>query len=296
MLREKFTENLNYLQFFSFEVLDYFDSICTDENYEWIVKYFDVLMKEENKTAEKFDKHHIVPCALLKDENHKIRNETVVLANEIDGNLVKLSVQNHIIAHHCLWKMFPTNEDIRRPIYLMLGKIDIDNLTENELQELARIQEDCRKSNMTEEEKKEYFSQWHLKHKEERNKKAKERYENNREEEAEKARKRRENNKEEINKKERERYKNNKEKYRKRHKEYYENNKEEISKQRKEHRKNHKEELSEKEKERRERLCYDPIEEENCNYNTLKYRKSKNKEKYKDVILKDCIIQPKPQS
>ena len=43
MLREKFTENSIYLQFFSFEVLDYFDSICTDENYKWIVKYFNVL-------------------------------------------------------------------------------------------------------------------------------------------------------------------------------------------------------------------------------------------------------------
>ena len=205
MLREKFTENSIYSQFFSFEVLDYFDSISTDENYEWIVKYFDVLMKEENKTAEKFDKHHIVPCALLKDENHKIRSETVVLANEINENLVKLSVQNHIIAHYCLWKMFPINEDIRRPIYLMLGKI-------------------------------------------------------------------------------------NKEKYQKRHKEYYENNKEEINRKERERRKNHKEEFSEKEKERRERLCYDPIEEENCNYNTLKRRKSKYKEKYKDVILKDCVI------
>lgn len=61
MPRKKFTENLIYLQFFSFEVLDYFDSICTDENYEWIEKYFDVLMKEENKTAEKFNEHHIRP-------------------------------------------------------------------------------------------------------------------------------------------------------------------------------------------------------------------------------------------
>ena len=71
MLREKFTENLNYSQFFSFEVLDYFDSICTDENYEWIVKYFDVLMKEENKTAEKFNMHHIRPCFSFKDKEHK---------------------------------------------------------------------------------------------------------------------------------------------------------------------------------------------------------------------------------
>ena len=56
MLREKFTENLNYSRFFSFEVLNYFDSICTDENYKWIVKYFDILMKYENKNAEKYNK------------------------------------------------------------------------------------------------------------------------------------------------------------------------------------------------------------------------------------------------
>lgn len=296
MLRKKFTENSIYLQFFSFEILDYFDSISTDENYEWIIKYFDVLMKEENKTTEKFDKHHIIPCALLKDENHKIRSETVVLANEINGNLVKLSVQNHIIAHYCLWKMFPINEDIRRPIYLMLGKIDIDNLTENELQELARIQEDCRKANMTEEEKKEYFSQWHLKHKEERNKKARERYENNKDEENKKARERYENNREEYNRRKREQYKNNKEEISRKRKEHYKNNKEEYTRKEREWRKNHKEELSKREKERRERLCYDPIEEENCNYNTLKCRKSKYKEKYKDVILKDCVIQPQSQS
>ena len=279
---------------FSKEIIDYFDNLRNEENSDWIDKYFEVLTKKENKTAEKFDKHHIVPCALLKDENHKIRSKTVILANEIDGNLVKLSVQNHIIAHYWLWKMFPNNEDVRRPIYLMLGKLDINNLTENELQEFARIQEDCRKANMTEEEKKEYSSQWHLKHKEERNKRARERHEIYKEREVKKSKEWRENNKEERNRKERERYKNNKEKYQKRHKEYYENNKEEINRKERERRKNHKEELSEKEKERRERLCYDPIEEENCNYNTLKYRKSRNKEKYKNVILKDCIIQLQP--
>ena len=74
ILREKFTENLNYLQFFSFEVLDYFDSICTDENYEWIVKYFDVITKDENKTSKKYNRHHIKPCCTFKDENHKKQN------------------------------------------------------------------------------------------------------------------------------------------------------------------------------------------------------------------------------
>lgn len=43
-------------------------------------------------------------------------------------------------------------------------------------------------------------------------------------------------------------------------------------------------------------LCFDPKEENVCTYNTLYGRKSKYKEKYKDVILKDCVIQPQPQS
>ena len=38
MLKEKFTENLIYSQFFSFEVLEYFDSIATEENVNWIEK------------------------------------------------------------------------------------------------------------------------------------------------------------------------------------------------------------------------------------------------------------------
>lgn len=296
MTRYKFSQNAKYLQYFSFEILDYFDSITTDENFKWIEKYFNVLMKNENINTLKFDNHHIIPCALLKDENHKFRNETVILANEINGNLIKLSYENHIIAHYCLWKIFPNNEDIRRPIYLMLGKININELTETKVKELAKIQEECRKANMTDEEKKEYLKNWHLSKKEERNAKAKEYHKNNKEHLDKKAKEWREKNKEERNRKERERYKNNKEKYQKQHKEYYENNKEILAKKEKEYRKNNKEKLSEKGKERNNRLCYDPIKEEYCNYNILKYRKSKNKEKYKDVILKDCIIQPQPQS
>ena len=99
MPRKKFTENLIYLQFFSFEVLNYFDSICTDENYEWIVKYFDVLMKEENKTAEKFNLHHIRPCCTFKTNTRNKRIKTKPLADKFNGNLIKLSIYNHVFAH-----------------------------------------------------------------------------------------------------------------------------------------------------------------------------------------------------
>ena len=106
MIKYKFTEDLIYSQCFSFEVLDYFDSITTEENFEWIEKYFNVLMKDENETAEKFNIHHIRPCCTFKDEEHKNRIETKPLADNFNGNLIKLSVYNHLFAHFYLWKIF----------------------------------------------------------------------------------------------------------------------------------------------------------------------------------------------
>lgn len=150
MLREKFTENLVYSQFFNFEVLNYFDSLATDENYEWIVRYFDALMKEENKTAEKFNKHHIRPCCTFKDKEHKNRKQTQKLADKFNGNLIKLSVYNHFFAHYYLWKIF-NNRDCKLGFRRMCGQSNfIDNLTENELKEIAKLQEDCAKTNKTE--------------------------------------------------------------------------------------------------------------------------------------------------
>ena len=132
MLREKFTENSIYSQFFSFEILDYFDSICTDKNYEWIGKYFDVITKDENKTSEKYNQHHIRPCCTFKDENHKNRTQTQELGDAFNGNIIKLSVYNHLFAHFYLWKIFDTI-DLRTAFQRMCGQGKyIDNLTEEE--------------------------------------------------------------------------------------------------------------------------------------------------------------------
>lgn len=100
MIKYKFTENEVYLQFFTFEILDYYDSIATDENFEWIENYFNILMKNENINAEKFDMHHIRPCCTFKDEEYKTRKQTEKLANEFNGNIIKLSYKNHIMAHY----------------------------------------------------------------------------------------------------------------------------------------------------------------------------------------------------
>lgn len=90
--------------------------------------------------------------------------------------------------------------------------------------------------------------------------------------------------------------KNNKEKVSATKKKYYYENRDDISKKRKKHYLENKDDILRRERMKNKQLCFDPKEENVCTYNTLYGRKYRNKEKYKDVILKDCIIQPQPQS
>ena len=140
---------------FSQEILSYFESIRNEENGVWIDKYFEYLSDESNLSATKYSGHHIIPCFIFKDEIHKNRKETLSLADKVENNIIKLSVYNHIIAHYCLWKIF-NNEDSRRAVYLMCEKRNINCLSENEIKEFAKIQEECAKENITNDERKEY--------------------------------------------------------------------------------------------------------------------------------------------
>lgn len=91
---------------FSEEVLSYFESIRTEENGVWIDKYFEYLGDENNLTATKYNLHHIRPCCTFKDEEHKNRRETQSLGDEFKGNIIKISVYNHLLSHYCLWKIY----------------------------------------------------------------------------------------------------------------------------------------------------------------------------------------------
>ena len=95
---------------FSKEILEYFKNIETEENKEWIEKYFQVLSDQSNINSEKYNIHHIRPCFTFKDENHKNRKETQKLGDNFNGNKIKLSIYNHIMAHYYLWKIY-NNDD-----------------------------------------------------------------------------------------------------------------------------------------------------------------------------------------
>ena len=110
---------------------------------------------KENLTAEKYNGHHIIPCFTFKDETHRTRKETEPLADKVEGNIIKLSIYNHILVHYFLWKIYD-NRDSKNTMQRMCGEGKyIDGLTERELKEIARLKEDCAKTNQTEEERKE---------------------------------------------------------------------------------------------------------------------------------------------
>ena len=283
MLREKFTENLNYSQFFSFEVLDYFDSIATNENYEWIEKYFNILMRKENKIAKKFNDHHIRPAFTFRDDNHKNRKETKSLANEVNGNIIRLSVQNHIKAHNYLRFIFKNTiyeGYARSAIYVVCRKRNVENFTESEMDEIAKIIEECSKENKTDEERKQHHKKWYLK---------------NRDKVLEQCKIYDEANKEKRNAKSKKWYSENKERHKEWQKEWEENHKEERKEYQREWRKDNADKCRKNENERNARMCIDPTDGTKCLYGTLRSRKVRNKEKYKDVVPKDCIIKENQQ-
>jgi len=252
---------------FSEEVLSYFESIRTEENSAWIDKYFEYLSDESNLTATKYNFHHIRPCCTFKDENHKNRKETQVLADEVDGNIIKISVYNHILAHHCLWKIYG-DWDSKHAIQQMCGqKKYIGDLTEDELIEIAKLKEECAKENQTEEEKKNYRKEYYWKDREGAIQRVNEWVENNQD-----------------------RVKKNKDNW-------YQKNRDDILKERKDNRpkylekeRNYRRTHRDKVLERNNRPCKDPIYHDVCTWCALKHRISRNKELYGNTKLLDCLV------
>lgn len=241
---------------FSEEVLNYFENLRNEENSEWIDKYFNVLSDASNLDSEKYHMHHIRPCNTFKDETHKNRKQTESLANKFNGNLIKLSIYNHIKAHYFLWKIFD-NKDSKHAIQEMCGlKVYLDNLSEDELNEIALLKEECAKKNKTREEHLEDLRKYRKEHKEERKQYKKKYNEENKDKKLKWGANYRKKHAKEIAK-------------------YKKENKEHFNKQTKEH---------------NEQKCYDPKENDICTLSALQKRKRKHADKYKDIIPTDCIF------
>ena len=275
---------------FSQEVLEYFENLRNEENSKWIDKYFKVLNDASNLGAEKYNLHHIRPCCTFKDETHKNRSQTQKLGDEFNGNIIKISVYNHLLVHYCLWKIYD-DCDSKQAIQQMCGeKKYIGYLSEDELKEIAKLQEECAKENMTEEDYKEYFKNYRKENKE-RIKKYNDVYnEEHRDERLKKQKIWNDNHKEELSKAHKEWYIKNKDYMRIKRKLWDESHKEQKAKKQKEWESNHKVERKEKAKKRDNQLCFDPIDNNFCKLKALHTRKQRHKEKYKNINVGNCVI------
>lgn len=206
------------------------------------------------------------------------------MGDKFNGNLIKLSIYNHLLAHYCLLKIFE-DVDSKYSFQRMCGQNTFNELSENELKKIAKLQEECAKYNLTDEEKK--------KRTQEREKKYR-KSENGKESQRKRSAKYNNTHKELVSKR--------KKKYRETHKEersqywseYYKNNKERVDKTRKKYRDEHKEDCQKYNHEYSEKyfkqLCYDPIKNDYPTLGALRGRIYNHKELYKNIIPTECII------
>ena len=280
---------------FSKEILDYFESLRNEETSEWIDKYFEVLSDTSNLTSTKYNIHHIRPVFSFKDETHTNRKQTKPLADEFNKNLIKLSRYNHILCHYFLWKIYNI-WDAKHAVHQLCDINNVENFTENEIKEIAKIKEDCTKENVTEEEMKEYQKSYRMANKEKLNaysknynkinndelkQKKKDYYYEHHDECLEQKHIYNRTHSKEISERGKLRRKNNPEKFKKRQQEHYDKNKNKILSQ---------------EKTRRSQICYDPKQHNFCTLSALYNRKHKNKELYEDIIPSEYILKLAPYS
>ena len=242
------------------EVLKIIESWRTEENSIWIDEYLNLLLNNSIVDCKKSRGHHIIPCFVFKDDTHKTRKETESLADKIEGNIIELSICNHLVAHYHIWKIFKNNLDAKMAFQRSCKQENIDNLTQEEVYIIGKMEEECAKTNKTEEEIKAKNKEYNEIHKEERN------------------RKNREYNK--THKKEKAEY----------NKRYRELNEDDVKKKRKIYNEKNKEERNRKGKEYGNQKCYDPEEKNYCTLYALRTRKRRHPEKYKDVTPTDYII------
>ena len=287
---------------FSKEILDYFESLRNDKTSEWIDKYFDTLSDTSNFNAPKYNIHHIRPCFTFKDKEHKNRKQTEKLANEFDENRIKLSIENHIIIHFYLWKIY-NNADSKHAFHQMynLNK-NIEDLNENELIKIAKMIEECCDNNRTEEEIKRYSNEYNKMYYKKNNEKLKSQsrgyYHNNIEKCTKKNKKYREENSERIKEQRHTHYYEHIEEEHARSKRYREGNSEKIKQLNHDYYEQNREDILEQKKEyylevvvkKNSQLCYDPFEDNFCSLVALKTRKKRHVESYENIEPMNRIL------
>jgi len=247
--------------------------------------YIEVLSDISNFDAPKYNIHHIKPVFTFKTEKLNTRRKREKIANKFNGNLIKLSIYNHILAHFYLWKIY-NNYETKNPLkYLFNTHKTIDELTENELKNIAILVEEVAKTNLTEEEKKEKQKRYASNRREKNKLSIRKSYKKHREKRLAYSQEYRKTHKELISKNGKKWREKNKEHCDEYDKNYYKTHKEE----RKRYKESHKEDISQYRKNRDSRLCLDPITNLPTTFGKLRRMYEKHEE-YKEVDAKKCLI------
>ena len=273
------------------EILEIIESWRTEENSEWIDKYLKIILDPSSIGSKKSRSHHIIPCFTFKDENHTNRKMTQPLSDSIKENIIELSISNHIKAHNCLRFIFPNNKDARFAVQQLCGEERYkDSLSEEEINEISKIEEECAKENQTKDELKEWYDKWYSENKTNILRKNKQRYKRNKEKYLATQKEYRKNNHEKIAKQYKKYTEENKEKISQYKKEWWEINKEKISKQKKEKYNKNKEEISRQRKENYKKNKEIILNRNKKYYENNKEQISKKNKEYshshKDIVSK----------
>ena len=270
---------------FSKEILEYFKSLRNEETNEWVDKYIEVLSDTSNFDAPKYNIHHIKPVFTFKTDELNTRKKAEKIANKFNGNMIKLSIYNHILAHFYLWKIY-NNYETKNPLnYLFNTSKTIDELTEDELKIVAKLTEDVAKTNLTEEEKREKQRKYENEHKDKKLESTRKSNKKHREKRRAYQQEYNKTHKDSIHKKNKEWREKNKEHCDEYDKNYYKTHK----KERKQYKELHKEDISQYRKDRDSRLCLDPITNLPTTFGKLRRMYEKHEE-YKEIDAKKCLI------
>lgn len=129
-------------------------------------KYYNLveLCKIEDVDCEKYNMHHIEPIFTLKEKYNVKRTKEIRYNKNIDfGEEIKCSIPHHIMLHFYLCFMFDRGTTLyksaKSSFWFITNKTltqSIDSLTEEDVLKIGKYCEELKKTNWTDEDKKNY--------------------------------------------------------------------------------------------------------------------------------------------
>lgn len=129
-------------------------------------KYYDLVeqCKIEDVNCEKYNMHHVNPIFTFKEKYNAKRTKEIRYDKNIDfGEEIKCSIPHHVELHFYLCFMFDKGTSLfksaKSSFWFMTNKSltqSIESLTEDDVKSIGKYCEELKKTNWTDEDKKNY--------------------------------------------------------------------------------------------------------------------------------------------